>query len=199
LCLSTGVLMRLPVLDRCCLAARRLQPATTAADRNSGRQHCAAATPAAPPAPAITPTADGHFSPDITIADFAAHVERLASDEFEGRKPGTIGERMTTTYLVDQFQRMGLKPGNKGSYLQSVPMVEVALADGDKVALDVAEGGNVEKFNFRTDTIVFSPQGKPEPRSRTATSSSPATASSRRNTSGTTTPDSTSRARPSSC
>jgi Zn-dependent M28 family amino/carboxypeptidase len=57
---------------------------------------------------------------------------------------------------------MGLKPGNKGSYLQSVPMVEVALTDGDKLTLDVAVGGNVEKFNFRADTIVFSPQGKPE-------------------------------------
>ncbi len=152
--------MRLPVLTvaalllAACNQQQPPQPATPAAGTTP------AATPAPPPA--ITPTTDGHFSPDITIPDFAAHVERLASDEFEGRKPGTIGERMATTYLVDQFQRMGLKPGNKGSYLQSVPMVEVALTDGDKLSLDVAVGGNVEKFNFRSDTIVFSPQGKPE-------------------------------------
>jgi len=154
--------MRLPVLTLAAsllAACNQQQPPQTATPAASTAP---AATPAPPPAPAITPTADGHFSPDITIADFAAHVERLASDEYEGRKPGTIGERMTTTYLVDQFQRMGLKPGNKGSYLQGVPMVEVALAEGDKVALDVAEGGNVEKFNFRADTIVFSPQGKPQ-------------------------------------
>ena len=140
-------------------ACGQQQPPQTATPAASAAP---AAAPVAPATPAITPTPDGHFSPEITIADFAAHVERLASEEYEGRKPGTIGERMTTTYLVDQFQRMGLKPGNKGSYLQSVPMVEVALADGDKVSLDVAESGNVEKFNFRTDTIVFSPQGKPE-------------------------------------
>ncbi len=135
------------------------QPPQSAAPASNASAPAAAAAPATP---AITPTTDGHFSPQITIADFAAHVERLSSDEYEGRKPGTIGERMTTTYLVDQFQRMGLKPGNKDSYLQSVPMVEVALLDGDQVSLDVAEGGNVEKFNFRADTIVFSPQDRPD-------------------------------------
>jgi Zn-dependent M28 family amino/carboxypeptidase len=120
----------------------------------------AIATPAAPAAPALTPTRDGHFTPEISAADFAAHVQRLASDEFEGRKPGTIGERMTTTYLIDQFQRIGLKPANKDSYLQRVPMVETALVDANKVTLDVAEGGNVEKFNYRSDTIVGSLQAK---------------------------------------
>ena len=121
-----------------------------------------AAPPTAAAAPAITPTREGHFSPEITAADFAAHVQRLASDEFEGRKPGSIGERMTTTYLVDQFQRMGLKPGNGASYLQRVPMVETTLLDGDKITLDVAEGDNVEKFAYRADTIVGTLQDKSE-------------------------------------
>jgi len=95
--------MRLAVLTLAAAllaACTQQQPPQTATPAASTAP---AATAAAPPAPAITPTADGHFSPDITIADFAAHVERLASDGFEGRKPGTIGERMTTTSLVDQF------------------------------------------------------------------------------------------------
>ena len=116
--------------------------------------------PSAAPAKILEPTREGHFSPEITAEDFAAHVQRFASDEFEGRKPGTIGERSTTTYLIDQFQRMGLKPAFKDSYLQRVPMVEVAVVDGDKVVLEVAEGGGVEKYKFRTDTILMSPQGK---------------------------------------
>ncbi len=120
------------------------------------------ATVTAVAAPALKPTREGHFSPEITAEDFAAHVQRLASDEFEGRKPGSIGERMTTTYLVDQFQRMGLKPANGDSYLQRVPMVETTLVDADKVTLDVAEGGNVEKFAYRTDTILGTLQGKAE-------------------------------------
>jgi len=121
---------------------------------------------AAKPAPALLkPTRDGHFSAAITAEDFAAHVQRLASDEFEGRKPGTIGERMTTAYLIDQFQRMGLKAGNGTSYLQRVPMIETTLLDRDAITLDVAEGGNaagehIEKFAYRTDAIVATLQGK---------------------------------------
>jgi len=122
----------------------------------------APATQATVAAPANKTTRDGHFSPEITPEDFAAHVQHLASDEFEGRKPGSVGERLTTTYLIDQFQRMGLKPGNGNSYLQSVPMVETTLLDGDKITLDVAEGGGTEKFAYRTDTILGTLQGTPE-------------------------------------
>jgi Zn-dependent M28 family amino/carboxypeptidase len=116
----------------------------------------------APKAAPVKPTREGHFSPEISAADFAAHVQRLGSDEFEGRKPGTIGERMATTYLIDQFQRMGLKPGNHGSFLQAVPAIETSLLDGNKITLDVTEGGNVEKFAYRSDAILGTLQGKPE-------------------------------------
>ena len=120
------------------------------------------AVAAKPAPPAFKPTREGHFSAAITAEDFAAHVQRLASDEFEGRKPGTIGERMTTAYLIDQFQRMKLKPGNGTSFLQRVPMIETTLLDRDAITLDAAEGGSVEKFAYRTDTIVGTLQGKGE-------------------------------------
>src|SRR5262245_41231165 len=52
------------------------------------------------------------------------HLQTLASDEFEGRSPGTKVEELTINYLTDQFKRMGLKPGNPdGSYTQKVPLV----------------------------------------------------------------------------
>ena len=88
---------------------------------------------AAKPAP-IVPTADNAFSPEIKAEDLAAHLKRLSSDEFAGRKPGTDGERLTTSYLVEQFKRMGLKPGNGDSYLQSVPMTSTTLRDPDSLA-----------------------------------------------------------------
>jgi Zn-dependent M28 family amino/carboxypeptidase len=120
------------------------------------------AAPAAPKPEPLKPTTDGHFSPAITAADFAGYDQRLSSDEFEGRKPGTIGERMTTTYLIDQFKSMGLKPGNGGSYLQAVPAVETTLLDGDKVALDVATGDKVEKYSYRNDLIAGTLQNIPD-------------------------------------
>jgi Zn-dependent M28 family amino/carboxypeptidase len=52
------------------------------------------------------------------------HIKVLASDEFEGRGPGTPGEQKTVAYLTDRFRQMGLNPGNPdGSYVQDVPLV----------------------------------------------------------------------------
>jgi Zn-dependent M28 family amino/carboxypeptidase len=60
----------------------------------------------------------------ITVAGLNAHIKTLASDEFEGRSPGTKGEDLTVAYLTDQFKKMGLKPGNPdGTYSQKVPLV----------------------------------------------------------------------------
>ena len=38
-------------------------------------------------------------------------VRTLASDLFQGRAPGTIGEERTIGYLVGRFQALGLEPG----------------------------------------------------------------------------------------
>jgi Zn-dependent M28 family amino/carboxypeptidase len=94
-------------------------------------------------------------------ADFAERLKKLASDEFEGREPGTLGERLTTAYLKDQFERIGLKPGNNGSWFQSVPTVEITLQNTD-VALDVAVGGSHESFAYKTDMVVGNLSAKPE-------------------------------------
>ena len=143
---------KFPFLACCLLAACGNQQQESAPS--------SAAAPAAPQREPIKPTRDGHFSPAITAEDFAAYVQHLASDEFEGRKPGTIGERTTTTWLIEQFQSMGLKPGAGDSYLQNVPAIETTLPDGDKVTLDVAAGGKVDKYKFRDDMIVGTLQGK---------------------------------------
>ncbi len=51
------------------------------------------------------------------------HIKVLASDEFEGRGPGTPGEDKAVAYITSQFQKLGLKPGNPdGTYVQAVPL-----------------------------------------------------------------------------
>jgi Zn-dependent M28 family amino/carboxypeptidase len=75
--------------------------------------------------------AEGGRAPDmqpalesITVADLMARTERLSSDGFEGRGPGTAGEDSTVAYLTAEFQRMGLQPGNPdGTWVQDVPLV----------------------------------------------------------------------------
>jgi Zn-dependent M28 family amino/carboxypeptidase len=79
----------------------------------------------------------------ITAADLNNQIKTLASDEFEGRSPGTHGEDLTVAYLTGQFEKMGLKPGNPdGTYIQKVPLVGYTsdvkteiTANGRKLAL----------------------------------------------------------------
>ncbi|MBL8295770.1 MAG: hypothetical protein JNN08_28265, partial [Bryobacterales bacterium] len=54
------------------------------------------------------------------------HTRMLASDEFEGRGPGTTGEDKTVAYLIEQFRRIGLEPGNPdGTFIQQVPLIGI--------------------------------------------------------------------------
>ena len=59
----------------------------------------------------------------ITSDGLLNHTKVLASDEYEGRAPGTKGEELTVKYLTEQFKKLGLKPGNPdGTYVQKVPL-----------------------------------------------------------------------------
>jgi Zn-dependent M28 family amino/carboxypeptidase len=59
----------------------------------------------------------------INTADLMQHTKTLSADEYEGRGPGTKGEELTVKYLTEQFQKIGLKPGNPdGTYVQKVPL-----------------------------------------------------------------------------
>jgi len=62
----------------------------------------------------------------ITPDGLLAHIKILASDEFEGRAPGTKGGELSVKYITDQFKQIGLKPGNPdGTYTQEVPLAGI--------------------------------------------------------------------------
>ncbi len=100
------------------------------------------------------------FKNAMTPADFAEHVRVLASDEFEGRAPGTPGEEKTVEYLKAQFQRMGLKPGNGDSYFQTVPMMETTADESTTMTVDVK--GKPHTLAFGTDMVIGTRTGQPE-------------------------------------
>jgi hypothetical protein len=65
------------------------------------------------------------FSKAVTEADLRSHVEILASDAFEGRKPGTEGEAKTVKYIAEAWAKAGLKPAAAdGGWFDPVPLIQ---------------------------------------------------------------------------
>src|SRR5438105_10100639 len=57
----------------------------------------------------------------ITPDGLLAHIKVLASDEFEGRAPGSKGEELSIKYISNQFKQIGLRQGNPDdSYFHEV-------------------------------------------------------------------------------
>ena len=105
------------------------------------------------------PTAANGLRPEAGPPAFTAeavmeHVKVLASDEFEGRAPGTKGEALTVAYIADQFRKVGLKPGNTdGTYFQNVPMVGITA---DPAAPLVFKRGRVtQTLAFKNDVVAW--------------------------------------------
>jgi Zn-dependent M28 family amino/carboxypeptidase len=98
--------------------------------------------------------ADLHPALDsITTADLNAHIKNLASDEYEGRAPGSHGEDLTVAYLTDQFKKMGLKPGNPdGTYVQKVPLVGYT----SDCKVEITAKGKKLAMTPRTDYVTSS-------------------------------------------
>ncbi|GAB3510887.1 M28 family metallopeptidase [Pseudoxanthomonas daejeonensis] len=119
-------------------------------------------TPAPAPAPdaaaATAPASTHAFKSTIEADDFAEMVKTLASDEFEGRGPGSVGEERTIEYIRAQMQRIGLQPGNGDSYFQDVPMVETTADPSTKLTLTI-DGKPVE-LTFGADMVVGTRTGQ---------------------------------------
>ncbi|MBU2016561.1 MAG: M20/M25/M40 family metallo-hydrolase [Alphaproteobacteria bacterium] len=95
-------------------------------------------------------------------------VRVLASDLFEGRAPGTVGEERTIGYLVGRFQALGLEPGGPdGQWVQSVPLLHTRL--GQAEVLGVKQGSATTAWTAGKDVYLSTLQ----PRDKVAISSAP--------------------------
>jgi len=109
--------------------------------------------------PPITKTEHG-FGPEVSTEDLSMHIKVLASDEFGGRAPGTAGEDKTVAYLTQQFQRLGLKPGNGDSYVQTVPMIESMVSPDSSMSISYKAGS--ETLLMGKDMVMGTRSEKPE-------------------------------------
>lgn len=95
-------------------------------------------------------------APAISAEAYARHIATLSADEFEGRKPGTAGERKTVEYLVAEFKKLGLEPGNGDSFLQQVPIVEITAGSDARLQLGSAE------LKYMQDMVIWTKRLVPE-------------------------------------
>ena len=88
---------------------------------------------------------NGVKPPIASAADIGRRIERLASDEFEGRAPGTRGGQAASQYIADEMKAAGLEPmGKNGSYFQPVELTEsellptssMTISNGEDILMD---------------------------------------------------------------
>ena len=90
--------------------------------------------------------------PRVDAQAILAHTKVLSSDEYEGRGPGTKGEELTVNYLVDQFKKIGVKPGNTdGTYVQKVPLVGITPAPAPLV---FEKGSQRRTLKWKDDVVA---------------------------------------------
>ena len=71
-------------------------------------------------------------------------TKTLASDAFEGRAPGSAGEKKTIAYLIEQLKAAGAEPGGpNGHWTQAVPLIHTRIDPKGTMALTTADGTRV--------------------------------------------------------
>lgn len=111
----------------------------------------------------ITLSAQSPATPDWDARGkvWFAHVQYLASDDLQGRRPGTPGYDAAVAYVQQQFQAIGLKPAGlaAGSYLQPVPLDQVAI-DVEKSSASLVSGTTTTPFDLspgKSNELTLSP------------------------------------------
>lgn len=93
-------------------------------------------------------------APAIAADALVRHVKVLASDDFEGRAPGTRGEDKTVAYIADQFAKAGLKPGHTdGTYFQQVPMVGITASPSSSFVF--RSGTQARTLAYKDDIVAW--------------------------------------------
>lgn len=93
----------------------------------------------------------------VNMEQVKAHIAELSSDAYEGRAPATPGGDKSEAYLVAQMKAAGLTPGNGDSYLQSVPMVSIALKESAS-SVEVVGGAVDLALTFGKEAVYHTRQ-----------------------------------------
>ncbi|WP_416877389.1 M28 family metallopeptidase [Litorimonas sp.] len=94
----------------------------------------------------------------ISAADMGRRIETLASDDFEGRAPGTPGGQKASQYIADEMERAGLSPmGDNGTYFQNVELTEASVIANESSMTIGARGDEqpVVDSDLKTNSVFW--------------------------------------------
>jgi hypothetical protein len=98
--------------------------------------------------------------PDQATKQWWAHVKILAADNMEGRDTGSEGYKRAARYVVEQFERAGLKPAGENGYYQSVPLRALRLKKNQS-SVELVNGEKVSPLRLYQDITVTLRAGMP--------------------------------------
>ncbi|MGA3186320.1 MAG: M28 family peptidase [Bryobacteraceae bacterium] len=99
-------------------------------------------------------------APDEATRRWWAHVKILAADNMEGRDTGSEGYRRAARYVVEQFEKAGLKPAGENGYYQSVPLRAVRLRK-DQSSIALVDGDSQIPLRIYQDITITPRAGMP--------------------------------------
>ena len=92
---------------------------------------------------------------DFSAERISNDIRHISSDDFQGRYPGTEGERMTLAWLQAQYEEMGLEPGGpNGQWLQAVVLKRYTPVEGAASVSWTGPDGTVHPMTNGTDILV---------------------------------------------
>lgn len=94
---------------------------------------------------------------EIRGDDILARDRMLSDDYFEGRMPGTMQGEKAAKWIAEDMRLIGLKPGNHGSYYQTVPAVNITL-DIKQSHLEFATPKGTMTPRYSDDIVYWTPQ-----------------------------------------
>ncbi len=106
--------------------------------------------------PAINLIAQSDISEDIKISELKEHIHYLASEELEGRKPGTVGGKLAAEYLRKQLKKLDVTLMGDNGFQYFEILQDIKLGENNSFSFNGYNGKVKENFT----PMAISAKGK---------------------------------------
>ncbi|MCO6474676.1 MAG: M20/M25/M40 family metallo-hydrolase [Melioribacteraceae bacterium] len=93
--------------------------------------------------------AQAQESEEITVDELTAHIKYLASDELEGRKPGTLGGKLAAEYIRNELKKNSIKLLGEDGFQNFDVLKGIEVGEGTKFLIGEKE------LEFSKDYSLF--------------------------------------------